>query len=178
LFDEPEARSAESWLTYSRCSHTYYLPTPMRAWFQEVSYRRMGWSEEAIAEYKRSSRKVNDGFLHGHQDGRSIHRLIIQESIFRSAAIEEPDWLGEAAQIVKSLEGRTILSLQPDDAWRQVKPLIMEACEWTDPCTIDVLDYDVVIVRPNCGGPNMCPVIERPWQGFGERLRARMLLPE
>ncbi len=155
LFSVPEAKTAVSWLTYTRCAYTYFFPLPMRQWFQQIAYRRLGWSEEDIRDYTRETQNFSDTHLECHQQGRSVHRLIIQENIFVDAAKEDREWIHSVCKTLRALDGRTIVSLTPDELWLHVKRTIAKYCEWTDPCSIDVIDKAVVIVRPNCGGPHM-----------------------
>ena len=88
LFSVPEAATAESWLTYTRCAYTYFFPRPMREWFQRFAYRKLGWGEEAIDEYTRGTQAFSDSHLDYHRKAKSVHRLLVQESIFRNAAIK------------------------------------------------------------------------------------------
>lgn len=150
-WDEHLAQSTER-ITCTQCMHTYLLPDAMTEWWVRKQHEQQDVPDQLIQDYIGQCISVNPVNFEGHFARRSCHYYVARESVFRQAALEEPDWVRDVSRRIGALSGKFSLGLvnrENRDVFNKLSR-ILGCLTW---CYVSVIDTAVASVRPLCGGP-------------------------
>ncbi|MFO1043309.1 MAG: hypothetical protein U0941_16060 [Planctomycetaceae bacterium] len=151
----PELWSMTSWISWTRCSHSYWMSDAMRLWFLADGFKRRGHPDEWTQKYITQTARIRryDRELLTSDRRRFTNTVVMQDEVFRQAAVIHPEWLNETADELDQCRQTRIHVCDPAN-WAAVSRAVCDATNWWGYCTVDVFDEYIAILSPACGGPS------------------------